>query len=128
MLCQYLRAQCYGYISLAGETVIFYLKRGFTNLLLRDIHACCYLCSNLYRVAWSAKFSSVPHLRRASHRAKSKSYIHSDAQMCHKVWVRRCQLRCLRRQFLCFVLTFTGRFGPSDVLEYMRYLLESMFE
>ena len=31
-------------------------------------------------------------------------------------------------QFLWLVMTFTGRFGPCDVLEYMRYPLETMFE
>ena len=73
-----------GYISpLADEIFVFYLERGGTDPLVRDIRASCHLRSNLYQVARSAKFTaSVHQLRHASHRAKCKRYILEDAQMC----------------------------------------------
>ena len=49
------------------------------------------------------------------------------SDMRHKVWMSRCLSLCSQPIPLPF-LTFTGRFGTSDALQYMRYPLETTFE
>ena len=103
-----LSAQFYGYISLlADKTVLFYLECGGADHPIRDIRAYCYLCSNLYQVAWFAKFAaSVQQLHHASHRVKCKRYILGDAQMCAVKCGLGDAFRCVLSQSLWLILTF----------------------
>ena len=115
-------------MSLADESVVFYPKLGRTNPLVRDTRASCYSCFNWHQVDCSAKFASVQHILRAFHRAKCNGHILVDAQMCAIKCGWADAFHCVLSKFLCLVFTFTGRFRPSDALQYMSYPLETTFE